>query len=297
MTIISASLVKELRDRTSAGMMECKKALVEVGGDIEAAIEWMRKQGMAKADKKSGRTAADGVVVIALSDDGKSAALVEINSETDFVAKSEDFAKFANEVAEVVLKQAPADVDTLLALPMASGEDVNTVRSALIAKIGENLQVRRFVRMETTGVIGAYRHGERIGVLVEVLGDDLAVAKDVAKDVAMHVAASRPVCVSEADVPADLVEKERAIFLDQAMQSGKPAEIAAKMVDGRIRKYLAEVALTGQPFVKDADVTVGAMLKKAGAEVKQFVRLEVGEGIEKKQTDFAAEVAAQVAAS
>jgi elongation factor Ts len=293
MTTISASLVKELRDRTSAGMMECKKALVEVGGDIEAAIEWMRKQGMAKADKKSGRTAADGVVVIALSENGKSAALVEINSETDFVAKSEDFAKFANEVADVVLKQAPADVDALLALPMASGEDVNTVRSALIAKIGENLQVRRFVRMETTGVIGTYRHGERIGVLVEVLGDDVAVAKDVA----MHVAASRPVCVSEADVPADLVEKERAIFLDQAMQSGKPAEIAAKMVDGRIRKYLAEVALTGQPFVKDAEVTVGAMLKRAGAEVKQFVRLEVGEGIEKKQTDFAAEVAAQVAAS
>jgi elongation factor Ts len=294
MSAISASLVKELRERTSAGMMECKKALVEVGGDIEAAIEWMRKQGMAKADKKSGRTAADGVVVIALSEDGKSAALVEINSETDFVAKSEDFAKFANEVAEVILKQAPADVDALLALPMASGEDVNTARSALIAKIGENLQVRRFVRMETSGVIGAYRHGERIGVLVELLGGgDVAVAKDVA----MHVAASRPVCVSESDVPAELVEKERAIFLDQAVQSGKPAEIAAKMVDGRIRKYLAEVALTGQPFVKDADVTVGAMLKKAGAEVKQFVRLEVGEGIEKQQTDFAAEVAAQVAAS
>ena len=293
MSTISASLVKELRERTSAGMMECKKALVEVGGDIEAAIEWMRKQGMAKADKKSGRTAADGVVVIAVADDGKSAALVEINSETDFVAKSEDFVKFANEVAQVVLKQAPSDVDALLAAKMASGEDVNTVRSALIAKIGENLQVRRFVRIETTGVIGAYRHGERIGVLTEMTGGDVAVAKDVS----MHIAASRPVCVSESDVPAELVEKERAIFLDQAMQSGKPAEIAAKMVDGRIRKYLAEVALTGQPFVKDADVTVGAMLKKAGCEVTQFVRFEVGEGIEKQTTGFAAEVAAQVAAS
>lgn len=293
MSAISASLVKELRDRTSAGMMECKKALTEVGGDIEAAIEWMRKQGLAKADKKAGRTAADGMVVIAMSDDGKSAALVEINSETDFVAKSEDFVKFANEVAEVVLKQNPADVDALLACKMASGEDVNTVRSALVAKIGENIQVRRFVRIETNGVLGAYRHGERIGVLADLTGGDASVAKDVA----MHVAASRPVCVSEADVPADLVEKERAIFMDQAMQSGKPAEIAAKMVEGRIRKYLAEVALTGQPFVKDADVTVGAMLSKAGCSVTQFVRFEVGEGIEKQTTDFAAEVAAQVAAS
>ena len=293
MSTISAGMVKELRERTGAGMMECKKALVEVAGDIEAAIEWMRKQGMAKADKKAGRTAADGAVVIAVSADGKSAAMVEINSETDFVAKSEDFAKFANEVANVVLEQNPADVDALLAAKMPNGEDVNTVRSALIAKIGENIQVRRFVRIETTGVIGAYRHGERIGVMTEMHGGDVAVARDVS----MHVAASRPVCVSEADVPADLVEKERAIFLDQAMQSGKPAEIAAKMVDGRIRKFLAEVALTGQPFVKDADITVGAMLKNNGSEVLQFVRFEVGEGIEKQVTDFAAEVAAQVAAS
>ena len=297
MSTISAGMVKELRERTSAGMMECKKALVEVGGDIEAAIEWMRKQGMAKADKKSGRTAADGVVVIAVSDDGKSAALVEINSETDFVAKSEDFVKFANEVADVVLKQNPADVEALLAAKMASGEDVNTVRSALIAKIGElNSRIGETadpMRIETSGVIGAYRHGERIGVLTELNGGDSSVAKDVS----MHVAASRPVCVSEADVPAELVEKERAIFMEQAVQSGKPAEIAAKMVDGRIRKFLAEVALTGQPFVKDADVTVGAMLKKNGCDVVQFIRFEVGEGIEKQQTDFAAEVAAQVAAS
>ncbi|MEW5838030.1 MAG: translation elongation factor Ts [Pseudomonadota bacterium] len=293
MSTISAGMVKELRERTGAGMMECKKALVEVAGDIEAAIEWMRKQGMAKADKKAGRTAADGAVVIAVSADGKSAAMVEINSETDFVAKSEDFAKFANEVANVVLEQNPADVDALLAAKMPSGEDVNTVRSALIAKIGENIQVRRFVRIETTGVIGAYRHGERIGVMTEMHGGDVAVARDVS----MHVAASRPVCVSEADVPAEMVEKERAIFLDQAMQSGKPAEIAAKMVEGRIRKFLAEVALTGQPFVKDADITVGAMLKNNGSEVVQFVRFEVGEGIEKQVTDFAAEVAAQVAAS
>ena len=290
MTAISAAMVKELRERTAAGMMECKKALVEVGGDIEAAIEWMRKQGTAKADKKAGRTAADGVVVMSVSADGKSAVMVEINSETDFVAKSDDFVKFANEVAAVALASNPADVDALLACKMASGDDINTVRSGLVAKIGENLQVRRFARIETTGVVGAYRHGERIGVLVDLVGGDV----ELAKDIAMHVAASRPVCVSESDVPAELVEKEREIFTEQAAQSGKPAEIIAKMVEGRIKKYLAEVALTGQPFVKDPDVTVGALLKKAGGEVKSFVRFEVGEGIEKQQTDFAAEVMAQV---
>ncbi|MEW6729417.1 MAG: translation elongation factor Ts [Pseudomonadota bacterium] len=290
MSTITAAMVKELRERTGAGMMECKKALTEVGGDIEAAIEWMRKQGMAKADKKAGRTAAEGMVVISVADDGKSAAMVEINSETDFVAKSEDFVQFANEVARIALKNAPADVDALLACKMASGEDMNTVRSALVAKIGENIQVRRFARIETTGVIGAYRHGERIGVLVDMAGGNA----ELAKDIAMHVAASRPVCVSEADVPAELVEKEREIFSEQAAQSGKPADIIAKMVEGRIKKYLAEVAMTGQPFVKDPDMTVGALLKKAGAEVKSFVRFEVGEGIEKQQTDFAAEVMAQV---
>ncbi|MEW6765407.1 MAG: translation elongation factor Ts [Pseudomonadota bacterium] len=290
MSNISAAMVKELRERTGAGMMECKKALTEVGGDIETAIEWMRKQGMAKADKKAGRTAAEGVIVMSVSEDGKSAVMVEINSETDFVAKSDDFNGFAKEVAAIALRDKPADVDALLACTMASGEDINTARSALVAKIGENIQVRRFSLIETTGVVGAYRHGERIGVLVDLAGGDA----DLAKDVAMHVAASRPVCVSEADVPADLVEKEREIFSEQAAQSGKPAEIVAKMVEGRIKKYLAEVALTGQPFVKDPDQTVGALLKKAGAEVKSFIRLEVGEGIEKQQTDFAAEVMAQV---
>jgi elongation factor Ts len=283
-------MVKELRERTAAGMMECKRALVEVGGDIDAAIELMRKQGTAKADKKAGRTAADGVVVMSVSADGKTAVMVEINSETDFVAKSDDFVKFANEVADVALKANPADVDALLACAMASGDDVNTARSNLVAKIGENLQVRRFARIETTGVVGAYRHGERIGVLVDLVGGGV----ELAKDIAMHVAASRPVCVSEADVPAELVEKEREIFTEQASQSGKPAEIVARMVDGRVKKYLAEVALTGQPFVKDPDQTVAALLKKAGAEVKSFVRFEVGEGIEKQQTDFAAEVMAQV---
>lgn len=290
MTAITAAMVKELRERTAAGMMECKRALVEVGGDIDAAIELMRKQGTAKADKKAGRTAADGVVVMSVSADGKTAVMVEINSETDFVAKSDDFVKFANEVADVALKANPADVDALLACAMASGDDVNTARSNLVAKIGENLQVRRFARIETTGVVGAYRHGERIGVLVDLVGGDV----ELAKDIAMHVAASRPVCVSEADVPAELVEKEREIFTEQASQSGKPAEIVARMVDGRVKKYLAEVALTGQPFVKDPDQTVAALLKKAGAEVKSFVRFEVGEGIEKQQTDFAAEVMAQV---
>lgn len=293
MSTITAAMVKELRERTGAGMMECKKALVESGGDIEKAIEWMRKQGMAKADKKAGRTAAEGVVVIKVADDAKSAAMVEINSETDFVARSEDFARFANEVAAIALAEAPANIEALLAAKTASGDDVNTVRSALVAKIGENIQVRRFVRVETSGLIGAYRHGERIGVLVELKGGDA----NLAKDIAMHVAASRPICVSEADVPAELIEKEREIFTAQAVQSGKPENIVAKMVEGRIKKYLSEVTLIGQPFVKDPDVTVGELLNKAGAEVAGFTRFEVGEGIEKQQSDFAAEVMAQVKGS
>ncbi len=290
MSEITASMVKELRERTGAGMMECKKALTEVGGDIEAAIDWMRKQGMAKADKKAGRTAAEGVVVISVAPDGKAAAMVEINSETDFVAKSDDFVRFADEVADIALKAAPEDIDALLACPMAHGEDVNTARSALVAKIGENIQVRRFVRMQTSGVIGAYRHGQRIGVLVDMIGGHA----ELAKDIAMHIAASRPLCVSEADVPPEVIAKEREIYTEQAAQSGKPAEIVAKMVEGRIKKFLAEVSLMGQPFVKDPEITVGELLKKAGARVERFVRFEVGEGIEKQTSDFAAEVMAQV---
>ncbi|MDY0049318.1 MAG: translation elongation factor Ts [Halothiobacillaceae bacterium] len=287
---ITAAMVKELRDRTASGMMECKKALVETQGDIEAAIEWMRKNGLVKAAKKAGRITAEGQVIVKASADGQSAVVLEVNSETDFVAKGDDFINFANGVADLILDKNPADLEALQALPMNGDESVETVRQNLVAKIGENIQLRRFTRFSTAGVIGAYRHGERIGVLVEATGGETGLAKDIA----MHIAASRPVCVNETEVPAELIEKEREIFTAQAAESGKPAEIIAKMVEGRIKKFLAEVTLVGQPFVKDPDTTVAALLKKAGTDVVRFVRYEVGEGIEKKQDDFAAEVMAQV---
>ncbi|MBD3816876.1 MAG: elongation factor Ts, partial [Halothiobacillus sp.] len=242
MTTISASLVKDLRERTGSGMMECKKALVETGGDIEAAIEYMRKNGMAKADKKAGRVAAEGQIGVAVSDDGHIAAMVEVNSETDFVAKNPDFARFVQEVADRVLADNPADKDALMALQI-DGQTIEEKRKALVAKLGENIQVRRFERFETTGVVGTYRHGERIGVLVELQGGEVALARDIA----MHVAATRPICVNESDVDSDLVAKEREIYIAQAADSGKPADIIEKMVDGRIRKFLTEVALVGQP--------------------------------------------------
>jgi len=289
---ISAALVKELRERTGSGMMECKKALVETNGDIEAAIELMRKTGLAKADKKANRVAAEGQVAISVSADGKTAAVVEVNSETDFVSKGDEFGRFAQSIADAVVANNPADLDALLAMEV-DGETINTRRQALVAKIGENIQVRRFARLETDGVFGVYRHGVRIGVLVEMQGGDEALAKDIA----MHIAASRPLCVSEEQVDPELVAKEREIFKAQAIASGKPAEIAEKIVEGRIRKYLSEITLLGQPFVKNPDQTVGQLLKEAGASVSQFVRMEVGEGIEKQETDFAAEVMAQVQGS
>ncbi|ACL72246.1 translation elongation factor Ts [Thioalkalivibrio sulfidiphilus] len=287
---ITASMVKELRERTGAGMMECKKALAETNGDMEAAIELMRKSGAAKADKKAGRIAAEGQVVVALSDDATRAAMVEVNCETDFVAKDENFEKFANRVAEVVLSGAPADVSALMAQNM-DGASVEETRAALIAKVGENVQVRRFERLEAAagGTLGFYRHGNRIGVAVELEGGDA----ELAKDICMHIAASRPVCVDETQVPQELLDKEREIFAAQAAESGKPAEIIEKMVSGRIKKYLAEITLVGQPFVKDPDKTVGKLLEGAGAKVRRFVRYEVGEGIEKKTENFAEEVMAQ----
>ncbi|MFP4251695.1 MAG: translation elongation factor Ts [Guyparkeria sp.] len=286
---ISASLVKELRERTGSGMMECKKALVETDGDIEAAIELMRKSGLAKADKKADRVAAEGQVTIAISDDRKSAAMVEINSETDFVSKGDDFAGFAQNVAEKILADDPADMDAVNALDI-DGETADDRRKALVAKLGENIQIRRYVRMATSGVIGAYRHGERIGVLVELEGGN----EELARDLAMHVAATKPSCVDESQVDEETVEKEREIFRAQAAESGKPPEIVEKMIEGRIRKFLAEITLVGQPFVKDPDQTVGQLLKKEGAKVVRFERMEVGEGIEKEEGDFAAEVMAQV---
>ena len=288
---ITASLVKELRDRTGAGMMECKKALTETNGDIEAAIESMRKSGQAKAAKKAGRIAAEGVVVLKMSDDGRRATMVEVNCETDFVAKDDNFSSFADAVAERVLNSDVADVEALLAMPLHEGEDttIETAREALVAKIGENMTVRRFVRMNSSGSLGAYLHGTRIGVLVDVEGG----SEELAKDIAMHIAATNPLCVSADDVDAERLEKEREIFRAQAAESGKPENIWDKIVEGRVRKYLEEVTLLGQPFVKDPDTSVGKLVEKAGARVVGFHRVEVGEGIEKKQEDFAAEVMAQ----
>lgn len=287
---ITAGMVKELRERTGSGMMECKKALVESNGDMEVAVENLRKSGLAKADKKAGRVAAEGLIIIEVSSDGKRAAVVEVNSETDFVAKKEEFQSFANKVVQRILNNSPASLEALLEMPLDDGGvSVDEARKELIAKLGENMNVRRFTLVETNGVLGAYLHGSRIGVLVEMQGGN----EELAKDIAMHVAASRPVCVSEDEVSADMIQKEREIFAAQAEQSGKPADIISKMVDGRIKKFLAEVTLVGQPFVKDPDITVAQLMSKAGAKVISFQRMELGEGIEKKVENFAEEVAAQ----
>ena len=284
---ISAAMVKELRERTGSGMMECKKALTETNGDIEKAIDEMRKSGLAKADKKASRIAAEGLVVVELSADNKQAAVVEVNCETDFVAGGDDFKAFTAEVAALVLARSPANVEAVKTLKMASGTSVEEARLTMVAKIGENIQVRRFVRVNTDATFGYYLHGTRICVLVEMAnGND-----ELLKDIAMHIAASRPVCVDESNMPAELLVKEKEIFIAQARESGKPDNIIEKMVEGRIRKYLAEVTLLGQPFVKDPDITVAQLLKKAGATVRSFHRIAVGEGIEKKKENFADEVA------
>jgi len=286
---VSAALVKELRERTGLGMMECKKALEEAGGDIELAIDNLRKSGQAKAAKKAGRTAAEGVVLARVSADGKTGILLEVNSETDFVARDDNFRQFAEQVAEVVLNTRTTDMAVLAGLAMPSGASVEESRSALVQKIGENIQVRRAVVLEGE-VVGAYVHSGKIGILTSLKGG----AVDLAKDVAMHVAASNPLVVNPSEVDASVLEKEREIYTAQAAESGKPAEIVAKMVEGRISKFLKEVSLVDQPFVKDPDVTVGALVKKAGAQVVSFLRYDVGQGIEKEEKDFAAEVMAQV---
>ncbi len=293
---ISASLVKELRERTGSGMMECKKALVETKGDIEAAVELMRKAGLAKADKKAGRVAAEGIIALAISADGHTGVLVEVNSETDFVSRGDDFTGFAAKVAQRALEGKPASLDELvkLSIEKSGGDTIEQTRQQLVAKIGENISVRRFTTLGSSdATVGSYLHGTRIGVLVEMKGGNV----EVAKDVAMHIAASRPVCVRPDDVPAETVEKEREIYTAQAAESGKPAEIVKKMVEGRVSKYLKEVSLLGQPFVKDPDTTVEQLLKKNNAQVTRFARFEVGEGIEKKVDNFAEEVMAQVRGS
>ncbi len=289
---ITASLVKELRERTGAGMMDCKKALVETNGDANAAVDLLRTTGQAKAEKKAGRIAAEGRVEI-ISNDAGQAVLMEINCETDFVAKDEDFLKFAASAAELALQTKPADVDELVQSALPEGGSLDDARKTLIAKIGENITVRRFETIEVQGAIGQYTHGSRIGVIVDVTGGDDALRRDLA----MHIAAAAPLCIAEADVPAEQLERERRILTEQSEQEGKPPEIVVKMVEGRLRKYLAEITLLGQVFVKDPDITIGKLLQQKNASVSAFARIEVGEGIEKKQADFAAEVEAQVRAS
>jgi elongation factor Ts len=288
---ISAAQVKELRQRTGCGMMECKKALVDADGDMDTAAEELRKSGLAKADKKAGRVAAEGIIVVDVNGDGKTAVVLEVNSETDFVAKKDEFRDFARAVAARIMSDAPADLDALMALPLEDGgSSIEEARRGLIATIGENITVRRFRRRQAaSGSLASYLHGTRIGVLVELEGGD----NELARDVAMHIAASKPVCIDEDGVPPELLEKEKEIFSAQAAASGKPADIIEKMVSGRIRKFLGEITLLGQPFVKDPDQTVGKLLKAAGARVLSFDRLELGEGVEKKTENFAEEVMAQ----
>ena len=290
---ITADLVKELRKRTGAGMMDCKNALVETNGDLEAAIDLMRASGAAKAAKKASRIASEGLVNVILSDDKKTAIIIEVNSETDFVTKGDAFIDFVNTLGTLALKNEPADVETFLTQTLESGITVDKAREEIIAKVGENVSVRRVQTVKTSdGVIGAYKHGERIAVLSVLSGDDA----DLAKDIAMHIAASKPECISEDQLSADLLEREKAIFVEQAKESGKPDNIIEKIIVGRMRKFVNEVTLYGQSFVKDPDTTVGKLVKANNAEVESFVRFEVGEGIEKKIDNFVEEVMAQAQA-
>ena len=283
---MSAALVKELRERTGLGLLECKKALTAAGGDVEVAIEELRKSSGMKAAKKAGRTAADGVVSMRITADGTSGVIGEVNSETDFVARDENFLSFVSQVMDAAVAAQTDDVTAI------AGGDVETSRQALVQKIGENISVRRIAARSTdSGAVGGYVHGNsRIAVLVELEGGDA----ELAKDVAMHVAAVNPAVVSPSDMPAELLQKEREIFTAQAADSGKPPEIVEKMIEGRVRKYLSENSLTEQAFVKDPDTTVGKLVSAAGARVVGFTRFEVGEGIEVEKVDFAAEVAAQL---
>ncbi len=293
MTTITAAQVKELRERTGVGMMECKKALAASSGDMQLAIEELRKSGRAKADKKAGRIAAEGIVVVRTASDGKYAVMVEINSETDFVARDANFLAFTDAVAQTALEAKANDINMLMSLPLAgaSGMSVEEARQALVAKIGENINVRRVALTQATAAsIGTYLHSNRIGVLVELDVDN----QELAKDIAMHIAASKPLVIAQADVPQDLIAKEKEIYMAQASTSGKPQEIIEKMVSGKLKKFLDEVSLLGQPFVKDPEVIVSNLLGKNRAKVLAFTRFEVGEGIEKESEDFVEAVMAQV---
>jgi elongation factor Ts len=293
MAEISASMVMDLRQRTGLGMMECKRALTEAAGDLAKAEEILRIRSGAKASKAAGRIAAEGVIGLYVAPDAKSAAMVEVNCETDFVSRNDEFRAFAAELAQIVVRDGPADVAALGARPLASGETVEARRVALVQKIGENMTIRRFARRTATGRLASYVHGARIGVLVDVTGGHDTLGKDLA----MHVAASKPMAVSRDQVPGDVVAKERAIAVARAAESGKPANIVDKMVEGAVAKFLAEVTLLAQPFVKgDGKQTVEQLVKAQGATVHDFTLFVVGEGIEKKKDDFAAEVAAMAKA-
>ena len=292
MADITASMVKALREKTDAPMMECKKALVEAEGDLTKAEDLLRVRLGNKAAKSAARVAAEGVIATYLSPDAKLSAMVEVNCETDFVAKNPDFLAFANQLAQLVAEQNPADVNALSALTI-DGKTVEETRVALAGKIGENISIRRFTRLETKDTLAQYVHGKKIGVTVDYKAADAAVGKDVA----MQVAASKPLFLSKDHVPSEVVEKERQIYKAQAAESGKPEKVIEAMVEGRVSKYFAEIALLHQPFVKNPDQTVEQMLKSKNAQVNGFTLYIVGEGIEKRATDFAAEVAAQAAAA
>jgi elongation factor Ts len=291
MAVITAALVKELREKTDAPMMECKKALTEADGDLARAEELLRVKLGSKASKAASRLAADGLIGLYVSDDAKLGAVAEINSETDFVAKNDDFVQFTQDIARLVAEKNPADLAALGELPLGEGT-VESVRAALIGKIGENISIRRFERVQTEGRVAQYVHGGKIGVLVDLTGDEA-----LGKDLAMHVAATKPKALDASGVPAADIEAERSVATQKAAESGKPAEIVTKMVEGSVQKFLKEVTLLSQPFVKDDKQTVEQLLKSKGASISKFVLYVVGEGIEKKTTDFAAEVAAQAAAA
>jgi elongation factor Ts len=287
---ITAALVKELRERTGAGMMDCKKALVETNADLEAAIDLMRASGAAKAAKKAGRVASEGLVNVAISDDNKNAVILEVNSETDFVTKGQPFIDFVNALGRLALKNKPESIGTFLTQTLESGETVDEAREGIVAKIGENISVRRLQIVNAeNGVLGAYKHGDRIAVLAVLSGKNSGLAKDIA----MHIAASKPECISEEHLSNEFLEREKAIFIEQAKDSGKPDNIIEKMIVGRMKKFVNEVTLYGQAFIKDPDTSVGKLVKSHNAEVKFFVRFEVGEGIEKKEDNFVEEVMAQ----
>ena len=287
MSNITGKMVAELREITGLGMMECKKALVEANGDLKKAEELIRVKSGTKAGKLAGRTAAEGTVAIYITDDQKKCALVEINSETDFVAKDESFINFADSVAKAIVNNNVSNLEDLTSAKLDNGKTVEEARKEIIAKLGENITVRRFENFVTTGLLATYVHGKKIGVVCDLAGGDAQLGKDLA----MHIAASKPVCVSRDNVPADKIEAERSIYMQQAATSGKPAEIIAKMVEGRVNKFLAEITLLGQPFVKNPDQTVEQLLQSKNAKVNDFAMFVVGEGIERKVVDFAAEVA------